>query len=481
MSESLSEERIDARLPSSLRPAHGLWERHGRSLQSSLAARFAPLFVTATVIAVLQVSSGTYRAELSTPDESAHFVTALMIRDYIVGGFATSPMAFATNYYIHYPKVAFGSWPPLFHVLQAACLLVWPAKASVLVLLACISCAVAMTLYYTARRRWGPVAGLCLALFLVAMPLSQYLASEVLADGLIGLFDLWAILLLARYLETRRTRDALWFGLLAGLSMLTKQNGAALLLVPFIAVPLSGRWDLFRRRAFWAALTVAVLIGGPFIAYSARIFVGTDPAGSSFAHFVAYSRLMASETGPAVWPFAILGSALLLVRRVRGPIDGYWAVMIALPTAIVVFHSLTPNVPGSRYLWAAFPSVLLLAAYAMESIVRRVSRSPRGAVWYAVAFVFAIAVAFGTTTFAMPKKPHYGFDAIAEMLASRTDCTDCVVMVSSRTGRDGPFIAEVATRDRRPQHVVLRADKLLSGSDWVGSRYELLYSSPERD
>lgn len=31
-----------------------------------------------------------------------------MIRDYIANGFPASPMKFAEEYYVHYPKVAFG-------------------------------------------------------------------------------------------------------------------------------------------------------------------------------------------------------------------------------------------------------------------------------------------------------------------------------------------------------------------------------------
>src|SRR5260370_42392019 len=69
---------------------------------------------------------GVFRSELNgESDEPAHYVTALMIRDYIAQGIPAKPLAFAKNYYLHYPKVAFGHWPPLFHVVEAAWMLIF--------------------------------------------------------------------------------------------------------------------------------------------------------------------------------------------------------------------------------------------------------------------------------------------------------------------------------------------------------------------
>src|SRR3974390_765905 len=70
------------------------------------------------------------------PDEPAHYVTGLMIRDYVASGFPGSPVAYAENYYLHYPKVAFGIWGPLLHFTEAAWTLVFPpSRASMLALM----------------------------------------------------------------------------------------------------------------------------------------------------------------------------------------------------------------------------------------------------------------------------------------------------------------------------------------------------------
>ena len=56
---------------------------------------------------ILVWRSGAFNAEFGEyPDESAHFVTALMVRDYLRTGLGQPPMSFAENYYLHYPLSA---------------------------------------------------------------------------------------------------------------------------------------------------------------------------------------------------------------------------------------------------------------------------------------------------------------------------------------------------------------------------------------
>ena len=86
----------------------------------------------------LQWSAGAYRSEFGAhPDESAHYVTGLMVRQYVAGRAPQPPFAFARAYYEHYPKVAIGHWPPAFYLLQTGWTLLFSAsRISVLLLMA---------------------------------------------------------------------------------------------------------------------------------------------------------------------------------------------------------------------------------------------------------------------------------------------------------------------------------------------------------
>jgi hypothetical protein len=48
--------------------------------------------------------------------------------------------------------------------------------------------------------------------------------------------------------------------------------------------------------------------------------------------------------------------------------------------------------------------------------------------------------------------------------------------VSSDANGEGAFISEVAMRDKRPNHIVLRASKLLGDESWGGDHYESRFS-----
>ena len=213
----------------------------------------------------LQLASGAFSAELSTPDEPAHFVTALMIRDYVRAGIRSDPITFATQYYLHYPKVAFGHWPPVFHIIAAAWMWAFSAsRVAILSLLALVTSLLAAAVYRRGRDEWCTAAAAATTALFVALPVTQYVTNRVLADGLVGAFAFWAMVQWARFLDGRRTKDSVAFGSLGALAMLTKGNGLAVLAVPFLSVALSGEWGLLRKRSFWYGPAIMVMLGAPW-------------------------------------------------------------------------------------------------------------------------------------------------------------------------------------------------------------------------
>src|SRR5438270_8748323 len=148
--------RLDA--PSSGPRLSNRWRRVPVfSIQSRNAIAFV-LFLTLVVL--LQLASGTYHAELAGyPDEPAHYVTSLMVREYILHP-NLSPIQFARDYYYHYPKVAFGHWPPFLYVVQALWMLLFsPSRTSVFAELALTTAFLAYAVYAEVRRFFGWNAG----------------------------------------------------------------------------------------------------------------------------------------------------------------------------------------------------------------------------------------------------------------------------------------------------------------------------------
>src|SRR5262245_40822438 len=79
------------------------------------------LLILLIPVVALQWLHQDYRCEFgSEPDEAGHYVTGLMVRDYVAAGCRGNPMHYGQEYYEHYPKVALGHWPPGFYLVQAA-------------------------------------------------------------------------------------------------------------------------------------------------------------------------------------------------------------------------------------------------------------------------------------------------------------------------------------------------------------------------
>lgn len=71
-----------------------------------------PIALAYGLAVALTVSStalfGSLHAGFNNPDEPSHFLNSVFFRDYLLTGLGKHPMEFATNYYLHYPKLAIG-------------------------------------------------------------------------------------------------------------------------------------------------------------------------------------------------------------------------------------------------------------------------------------------------------------------------------------------------------------------------------------
>ena len=80
-----------------------------------------------------------------------------------------------------------------------------------------------------------------------------------------------------------------------------------------------------------------------------------------------------------------------------------------------------------------------------------------------------LGLLFFTLHFRVPKRYAYGvlrhWGRFARVSEPQT------ILVSAESPGEGMLIAEIAMRDRRPGHFVLRGSKVLARSDWNGNGY----------
>jgi hypothetical protein len=436
------------------------------------------------VAILLQWAAGAYSSEMAHhPDEGAHYITGLMVRDYAAEGFPEKPVPFAQRFYVRFPKIAFGVWPPLFHLILGVWLLPTPdGRASVLVLMAAIMAAAGYLLYRSLRPVAGWAAALLVALLLVLLPLSQTLTDTVMVDSLVMLTELAGALLMARWLRTGANRDALWVGAMAGLACMTKGNGVAAVLAVPLAIVFSRRWNLLRKAGiYWAALIAAVL-GLAWQVQAVRLlsrmasfhtfsYAGLRGACEYYLLFLYHSLGWALGALILLGGIAVAGS----VRRHRGAWE-LWTAMGAVALSVLIFHIVIPHQTDGRYLLACIaPSLVFLVpgAQTLASIQPLVRIAPGWRVPLVLACVLAI---FFGLVFEIPKAPHFGFREVAQWLESHPLPGRRYLVVSESSG-EGGFVAEVASgTDRRiPGPSVMRASKFMFVSDWNGHGYKLVY------
>ena len=125
--------------------------------QSRCCACALPFLLFFAIVILIQYFVGAYRSEFgSEPDEAAHYVTGLMVHDYITHLFPGNPMHFAKDYYEHYPKVALGHWPPMFYVIQSAWTLIFtPSRISIILLMAVLTAGASTILFNFLRAKFG--------------------------------------------------------------------------------------------------------------------------------------------------------------------------------------------------------------------------------------------------------------------------------------------------------------------------------------
>lgn len=447
--------------------------------------RVLPAFLLFYAVTVaLQWRGGAYQSEFGDgPDESSHYVTGLMVRDYIAALAPASPMTYARNYYLHYPKVALGHWPPFFYLVQALWTLPFSgSRTSFFLLAAVLTALLAVTLCEVIRRYFSAKAGMAIGLLLISIPLVETQSRTVMAEILVALLVFWGTLCWGEYLDRPGWSCAAWFGIWSSLAVLTKGTGLVLALVPVMSLLLTRRFRLVAKLSFWLPAIMVLVLCGPWylLAPGARheSFIRYGGLGFTLDHLRRMPRDWLQAIGIALVPFAVIGLAAWLVRfrRERNG-EGTWISAVSLLISIAAFRWVVAVSTEFRHMSLALPAVLMFVGAGVATVLAWRPLAGIAARRKGQALAAAFAIVFSMHAFRMPPKTCHGFSELAEDLLARSELRNSVFLVSSDATGEGMFIAEVAMREKRPGHIVLRASKMLASSDWMGRRYRLRYQT----
>lgn len=428
----------------------------------------------------LQLLSGAWVADIAGYDETAHYTTGVMLRMYVASLDWLHPIAFATTYYEHYPRVALGHWPPVFYIVQTLWTLPSSAsRVSVMVLQAAITAACAFVGVQLWKKEIGTAGAIVSSTLFVLVPVVQDVTSAVMAEPLLTLWCLLSLFSYAAWLTHGRLRDSILFGCFASAAILTKASGFALAFVPPVAILLSRRFELLRSSVFWIPAAIVTVLCGPWYVFSAGL-AKEGWTGSSDVRFlvlhVAGTNLLSllTQLGGLVAAAAAIGAgSAILYPALRGrSVSPVWSVTGAALVATLVFHSFVAPVREARHLVLALAASLPLAVFGVGILFANLAHHrARAVAGYAV-----LAASFAIAGFKLLQKPSFGASAAAELLCHNSG--DDILVASPDARGEGAIIAEMAMRQPMPTRKIRRASKVFAEAAWNNDGYRLLVHNP---
>lgn len=416
--------------------------------------------------------AGTFQSEFGRyQDEGMHYVTGLMLHDFILSpAHWRHPMAYAQDYYLHFPKVGLGNWPPIFPLIQAAWeILFGISRVSLLFLMILFNALLAWCVQHELHSRIHPWLATLAGVFTIAAPLSQAQASMVMAEIPLALFSLLSLLAFLRFFDSASTRDGVWFGLWSMVAIMTKGNAWLIFLVVPATLLFTGRLRLTLTRGWWLAIGIIALICLPYTWFSMRIVT----QGWDTRTLPGLSYLVLSLWKHTVFVVEILGpvlsalAAVALLIRTR-PAQPFWLVMGMYALAIVGFHVAVPTSIEARKIYQIVPIMAIFAAASLDFLARRFSLPPP-----AVAAGGLLLFLFGGFRLLTSFVP--GFGQAVETAIARPDSAGAVVLISSNRlmeDAEAAIISEWAERDRTRGTYLARGNKLLSTPISVDQRID---------
>ena len=408
------------------------------------------------------------------PDEPSHYISGLMVRDYLTSGFSRTPIAFAQDFYLHVPYFGVGYWPPLFYLAEAIWMLAFgPGRPAALMLTALIVALIATLIFWVLRSTLGSLAAFGFGILFLLLPLVESNSMRVMTDLPITLLGFGALLALVNYLRSEHVAPLIVFTVLTAMTILTKGSGLYLTVLLPVSLIVTGRWRWFLRPSFWIAPLGIALLCAPWYIVSWKFLDRGFLAGTDFALAVRVLGWDTIRDLGLLAPLAAWGAWASLRTR---PIPPLATVCIVQPIVLAFFLRAAPIIVEPRYMIPAMPALVLLAGFGIHSIAKS---SPHGRTIILASTGLLVAVASGRIYLDAPPPAANMVTPVAQFVVGHTAPFYRAVMVSSNI--EGPMIAEIVAIEPQPMaRYLIRPGKVLARMTWLGLNYQNLYGNTEQ-
>ena len=390
-------------------------------------------------------------------DAPRHALNGAFVLDFFSALPLNDPLGWASEYYIRYPALTFGFYPPLFYFWEGLFFAAFGVSQFV-AQLAVTPFLVMLGFggYKLARLLLPRSAALGTALLLLGTPGVSLWGRQVMLDIPAYAALLWTVVSFASFIRTGRSRSLSYGCVFLVAAVYLKLNSAFIVLPIAISLIVARGWrHLLERRMLMAvatglvALIPLILLTIRFGAVNITNIAGVEGAAPmlSVAAWTFYLNTLPEQIG---WMPVFFGSVGLIIATFRSfplapPLK--WLFSAWLVVGYIVFSLI--SVREARHdLMVLFP-LLLCSTYAVSKL------SPKWLAGHG-------ALAFGLLTFAVnvlgTSPPSVrGYRQVADGVVASAG-PGAVVLFSGY--RDGNFVFTMRTHPERADLRILRSDKL---------------------
>lgn len=441
------------------------------------------IFIVAlAVLATAMLSLHALNSGLSGSDEGSHFLNGYLIWSYLTEAIGQNPLTYATDFYVHYPKISIGHWPPLYYVFLASFFFVLPhAPFPFMIVNLVVGALPALLVGRVVRQILGLQWAVLAAIIYVLIPITLNNTVHLMLDQALTGLCLLAALLWSAYAKEPTLRRGLAYAAITAVAILVKGNGWLLGLFPFFHIALTGRWQVFLNWRTYAAAALTLLIVGAWTVVTFKI----SSDGFNYAWGVDYFILaistflsaLYSNLGPVGSIAAFVGIVGSLSIKDRLELLEVGRTGLAMVLASILFHSIVPVDLEQRYMSSAMPFLAIFIAIGVWVSTRRWQLA-LGRSWIILPVAVAIFCIPGLLF--LHDRPDR-FDMRMDLVAAEitTQLGGSVIVIDGSPGAEGALTAEVALRDLERQSYIVRSSQLLAKSDFMGKRYDLRVNTPE--
>ena len=219
------------------------------------------IFIVALVVlAGAMISLHALNSGLSGSDEGSHFLNGYLIWSYLTEAIGQNPLTYATDFYIHYPKISIGHWPPLYYVFLASFFFVLPhAPFPFMIVNLVVGALPALLVARVVRQVLGLPWAVLAAITYVLIPITLNNTVRLMLDQALAGLCLLAALLWSAYAKEPTLRRGLAYAAITAVAILVKGNGWVLGVFPFFHIALTGRWQVFFNWRTYVAGALALI------------------------------------------------------------------------------------------------------------------------------------------------------------------------------------------------------------------------------